>query len=166
VVAAVCRAVAALERILVPVSSKAASERAVELACRLGAEQKAHIILAYIIEVPFTLALDARMSDEEKKGEEALHTARLIVEQHGLPVRTKIVPHRYAAAGILQQAKEEGVDAIVLSSAPARLGSGEGLGRTIDEVLRRATCEVILDRISCRPAAILAARPEARAAVG
>ncbi len=114
-VAIVCRSVAALQRILVPVSGKIVSERAVELACRLGAGQKAQIILAYILEVPFTLSLDTRMPGEEAKAQEVLNVARLIVEQHGLPVSTKIMAHRYASAGILQLAKEELADAIVLA---------------------------------------------------
>jgi len=150
-VAAVRRSVAAVQRILVPVSGKMSSERAVELACRLGAAQKAEIVLTYIIEVPFTLSLNARMPDQESQGEEALRTARFIVEQHGLPVRTKIVPHRYAWAGILHLAKEETADAIVMSAGVGRPGPGEGMGRTAQEVVRRAECEVIVDKTPVQP---------------
>lgn len=146
-VAAVRRSVAAMQRILVPVSGKIASERAVELACRLGEAQKAEIILAYIIEVPFTLSLDTPMPAEEAKGQEALRTARFIVEQHGLPVKTKLTPHRYAWGGILHLAGEEMVDAIVMSVGEGRPGLAEGMGRTTQEVLKRARCEVILDKV-------------------
>ncbi|MGQ9684054.1 MAG: universal stress protein [Anaerolineae bacterium] len=149
-VAAVCHAVGAMERFLVPVTSHVVSERAVELACRLGAPQKARIILAYVIEVPFTLALDARIPHEESRGQEALRTARLIAEQHSLPVETHLVAHRYASAGILQVAKENAADVIVMSIGPGRPGTSEGLGRTIDEVLRRANCEVIVEKTPCR----------------
>ena len=146
-VAVVRRSVAAMQRILVPVSGRIASERAVELACRLGAAQKAEIVLAYIIEVPFTLSLDASMPAEEAKSEEALSTARFIVEQHGLPVRTKIVPHRYAWGGILHLAREEMVDAIVMNIGTGHPGQADGMGRTAQEVLKRAECEVILDKV-------------------
>lgn len=151
-VAVVRRSVAAMQRIMVPVSGRIASERAVELACRLGAAQKAEIILAYIVEVPFTLSLGTLMPAEEAKGEEALRTARFIVEQHGLPVKTKIVPHRYAWGGILHLAREEMVDAIVMNVGTGRPGQADGMGRTAQEVLRRAECEVILDRV---PASIV-----------
>ena len=147
-VAAVRRSVTAMQRILVPVSGKIASERAVELACRLGAARKTEIVLAYIIEVPFTLSLGASMPTEEARGQEALRTARFIVEQHGLPVRTKIVPHRYAWGGILYIAREEITDAIVMSVGAGRPGLTEGMGRTAQEVLKRAECEVILDKVS------------------
>lgn len=147
-VAAVRRSVAAMQRILVPVSGKMASERAVELACRLGAAQKSEIVLAYIIEVPFTLSLGAPVPTEEARGQEALRTARFIVEQHGLPVNTKLIPHRYAWGGILHLAQKEMVDAIVMSVGTERPGSAEGMGRTAQEILRRAECEVILDKVA------------------
>ncbi|MGC9023946.1 MAG: universal stress protein [Chloroflexia bacterium] len=148
-VAAVRRSVAAMQRILVPVSGRLASERAVELACRLGESQKAEILLAYIIEVPFTLSLNTPMPAEEARGQEALRTARFIVEQHGLPVRTRLIPHRYAWDGILRLSREEQADAIVMSVGRGGPG-GEVLGRTTQEVVRRAECEVILDRVARR----------------
>lgn len=147
-VATVRRSVAAMQRILVPVSGKIASERAVELACRLGANQRAEIVLAYIMEVPFTLSLGTPLPAEETRGQEALRTAQFIVEQHGLPVKTKIIPHRYAWGGILHLAKEEMVDALVMNVGEGRLGQAEGMGRTAQEVLKRAECEVILDKVS------------------
>jgi nucleotide-binding universal stress UspA family protein len=146
-VAAVRRSVAAMQRILVPVSGKIASERAVELACRLGAAQKSEIVLAYIIEVPFTLSLGTPVPAEEARGQEALRTAQFIVEQHGLPVRTMITPHRYAWGGILHLVREETADAIVMSIGAGRPGQAEGVGRTAQEVLRRAECEVIVDKM-------------------
>ncbi len=147
-VAMVRRSVAAMQRVLVPVSSKIVSERAVELACRLGEAQKAEIVLAYVIEVPFTLSLGTAVPAEEEKGEQALRTARFIVEQHGLPAKTRMLPHRYAWGGILHIAKEEMVDAIVMGAGAGRPGGpAQGMGRTAQEVIRRAECEVILDKI-------------------
>jgi len=145
-VAVARHAVTALQRILVPVSGEPATECAVELACRLGEKQKAEIILVYVVEVPFTLPLDAPEPFEEARGQEALRAARLIAVRHGLPVQAKILPHRYASAGILQLAEAEGVDAIVMSAGQP--GAEAGLGRTSRDVLKRATCKVIIDRES------------------
>jgi len=141
------QSVSALHSILVPTTEDVISERAVELACRLGELQKAEIVLAYVVEVPFTLALSVQMPDEEARGQDALHMGQVIVEQHGLPVRTRIVPHRYAWGGILHLAQEERVDAIVMSAGKVRPGLTEGIGRTAREVVKRAACEVILDKM-------------------
>jgi nucleotide-binding universal stress UspA family protein len=146
-VAVVYRSVAGMERLLVPVSASIASERAVELACRLGAPQKAEIILAYVIEVPFTLSLGSPVPAEESSGEAALRTARFIVEQHGLPVRMKMLPHRYAWGGILRVAEEEMVDAIVMGAGGGRQRPAEAMSRTAQEVMRRAGCEVIVSKV-------------------
>jgi len=143
------QSVSALRRILVPTTEDVASERAVELACRLGEMQKAEIVLAYILEVPFTLSLDAPMPTEEARGQQALRTALFIVEQHGLPAKTRLIPHRYTWSGILRLATEEMADAIVMSVGAGRPGQAEGVGHTAQEVLKRAECEVILDK---RPA--------------
>jgi len=145
-VAVVRRSVGALQRIVVPVSGRTISERAVELACRLGEAQKAEIILTYVIEVPFTLALGTPVPSEEAKGEQALRTARFIVEQHGLPVRARLIPHRYAWAGILDVSQEEHADAIVMAAGAGQPGPQEVLGRTAVEVVRRAPCEVIVSK--------------------
>lgn len=140
------QSVSALHRILVPTTAQLASERAVELACRLGETQKAEIILAYVVEVPFTLPLHAAMSNEQTRGQAALRTAQFIVEQHGLPARTRLIPDRYTWGGILQLAKSERVDAIVMNVGAERPGLTDGIGRTTQEILKRAECEVILDR--------------------
>ena len=53
--------VAAIRKILVPVLGTLVSERAVELAARVGERQRAEIILAYVVHIPWTLPLNARL---------------------------------------------------------------------------------------------------------
>jgi len=142
------QSVSALHRLLVPTAQDGASERVVELACRLGEAQKAEIVLAYVVEVPFTLSLNTPMPAEEAKGQELLRTAQFIVEQHGLPVKTQIIPHRQTWGGILHLARQEMVDAIIMGVGDGRPGQTEGMNRTAQEVLKRADCEVILDKAS------------------
>lgn len=145
-VARVRRTVSSLRRILVPITDVLATERAVELACRLGESQKAEVILVHVMEVPFTLALDASQPVLEAHAQSALDTAQFIVAQHGLPSRQRVLRRRQAADGILEVAREEDVSAIVMSTC-ARPGSSSGASsRTVQEVLRKAACEVIVDQ--------------------
>lgn len=148
------RSVSAWQRILVPVTESVAAVRAVELACRLGEAQKAEIILLYVVEVPLTLSLNTPMPVEETKGQEVLQLARHIVEQHDLPFQMRMIPHRYIWGGILHMAHEHQVDAIVMSVGTGRPGSMDGMGRTAQEVLKRAECEVVLDRAPRRSDAV------------
>jgi nucleotide-binding universal stress UspA family protein len=145
-VAQVQRSVTAIHRILVPVDEAILSARAVELAARLGEAQKAELILAFVVEVPLTLALDTPLPEMEARGEGILKNASQIATQHGLPVERRMIHHRQAADGILQLARDENVDAIVLGVGLKRRTVPNEIGRTITDILRRAPCEVIIDR--------------------
>ena len=145
-VAAARGSVTALRRILVPVVEAVASERAVELACRLGEAQKAEIIVLHVVEVPLTLPLGAPMEQEERRGQAALDTACAIVSRHGLRCIHMIIPDRHAADGILRVAGDQGADVIVLGLGEKRRIMPDQIGRTSREVLRRAHCEVVIDK--------------------
>ncbi len=139
--------VEAVRRILVPIIEGVYSERAVELACRLGERQNAHIILLHVIEVPYTVPLDAPLPELEKKGRKALETANFIALQHGFKPEVHLIRHRSASEGILSLARQSGVDQIIMGIGLKKASYGEGIGRTVREVLRRANCEVIISKI-------------------
>jgi nucleotide-binding universal stress UspA family protein len=139
-------AVSAIHKILVPTTGTMYSEKAVELACRLGREQKAEIIITYVIEVPFTLPLNADMGKTEIIAKEALKRGVEIVQHHHLPVATRIERARKAADGLIRLVKEIGADLIVIGIRPLRGITEKIMGRTSETVLRNAPCEVIVDR--------------------
>ena len=91
-------------------------ERAVELACRLGEEQKAEVLLTYVLEIPLTLSLNAPMGKTEKTAQEILERATTIVEQHELPVRTQVERARQTGEGIARLARDEDADLIVMAA--------------------------------------------------
>ncbi len=139
-------AVSAIKKIIVPTVGTTYSEKAVELACRLGKEQKAEIIIAYVLEVPFTLPLNAVMTKAEAIANDAVKRAVEIVRHRELPVKAKIERARKVGEGIIRLAKEEDADLIIIGIRPV-IGLPEKiLGRTSETVLRRAPCEVIIDR--------------------
>lgn len=139
-------AVSAIRKIVVPTTGSKYSEKAVELACRLGREQKAEIIITYVIEVPFTLPLNADMGKTELLAKDALQRAVEIVQHHRLPVTTRTERARKAADGLIRLVKEIGADLIVIGIRPLRGITERIMGRTSETVLRHAPCEVIIDR--------------------
>ncbi len=140
------RAVGALRRIVVPVDTDVTSGRAVELACRLGEAQKAEIVLVHAVVVPHSLALDHPRPEATYRGERALMLGRAIVADHGLPCRTKLVTERSAAGAIVRLAREEEANLIVMEVEGSTIEGADQTGDTAREVLRRAPCEVLLDR--------------------
>lgn len=155
--ARVHRSVEAIHKILVPIGEAITSQRAVELACRLGNGKKADLVLVHIIVVPHMLPLDAPIPEREKKAHEALELGCMIAQRYDIHARTRIVRHRNAAEGILRIAEEEKVDAIILGVGIKSRVPGEW-GKTGEEILRRANCEVLFDNVpmAARPVALTA----------
>jgi len=141
------RSVFAIKRILVPTVGQPYSERAVELACRLGQEQKAEVILVHILEVPRTMPLGVPLPEAEAEAFKVLERSESIVTLHGLKPQKLVQRARIAGEEIARIAGEQDVDMIVLG-ARAKIGlRDEILGRTSDLVLRQAPCEVIVDKL-------------------
>lgn len=142
------RSLGTIKRILVPTAGMPYSERGVEMACRLGLEQNAQIILTYVIEVPRTLPLGVPLGEAEEKARQALDRAKEIVNLHDLTPVALLERAREAAEGIIRVAIEKEVDLIVVGIRPSLKGAQHiFLGRTSDTLLRRAPCEVLLDKL-------------------
>jgi nucleotide-binding universal stress UspA family protein len=146
------RSVGQLRRILVPVDPNVTSGRAVELACRLGEAQKAEIVLVHVIAVPQALPLSHPLPDETRQGERALTLGHVIVAEHGLSCRTRLVTERSVSGSIVRLAREERADLIVMALAEPRAQGEDRIDHTAQEILRRAPCEVLIDRGIAREA--------------
>jgi len=141
------RAVDAVKCIIVPTVGQPYSERGVELACRLGRDQKAEIVLTYVLEVPRTLPLNAPLPESTQKAEEALERGSQIVKIRGLLPVTHIERAREASEGIIRAARDRQADLIVLGIRPNVGARDTVFGRTTDALLSRAPCEVIVDKM-------------------
>jgi nucleotide-binding universal stress UspA family protein len=132
--------------IIVPILDLFYTERAVELACRMGKQQNAAIILAYIIEVPRLVALDSPASPEvEDRAQQALRHAQTIVERHGLKATATSVHAREADEGISQMVHKYGGDIVVLGVQAVERHLPSIFTRTADALMRRPPCEVLID---------------------
>lgn len=140
------RSLSAVRKLLVPITDAFPSERAIGLGCRLGREQNAEMVLLNVIIVPFSLALDAPLPLDESRANRTVELGAIIAQRYGYTVRKRIIRHRSVPDGILQVAREEQVDAIVLGVG-LKTRAAIPWGRTSLEIMRRATCEVIVDKV-------------------
>jgi nucleotide-binding universal stress UspA family protein len=138
------RIISSIRRIVVPLEAQTNWERAVELACRLGEDQKAEVVLTSVVEVPFTLSLNAPMMRAEREANDLIERALTIVNNHELPARTKVERARQMGEGIARLARDEDADLIVMAAPRPRRGLPGAAGRTLDTLLHRAPCEVII----------------------
>ncbi len=153
-------------RILVPIFGSKLDDDIVSTAGRLAsAEQEsgdgegdARLDLVYVVEVPLTLPLDARLPPErEAAAKRALERATEVGDEYAdVAVSAELIRARDVGAGIVEAARKSGAEAIVVGAEPpskirggARFG-GIGaakpaeIGAATEYVLTKAPCRVLL----------------------
>ena len=135
---------ATFSRILAPLKLGEIGEEMVATAVALAKERGATLEAMYVIRVPLELPLDAPLAGEEERAAASLEEARLLGAEHGVEVETVTVHARAIGESIVVQARERGVDLIVLGSAPRWRRQSAFFSPTVDYVLRNAPCEVLV----------------------
>jgi basic amino acid/polyamine antiporter, APA family len=149
--------------ILVPVLGTPLDDDIVGTAGRLAAAEDeegdgAVVEALYVFEIPMSLPIDARVSEERvQEAKRVLARAKQVGEEYeGVEVATAMVRGRTAGQAIVAEARRRGVEAIVLAAEePSRVRGGAilgGRGRARDRfvgettryVVEKAHCRVIL----------------------
>jgi len=135
-----------LKRILVPLAGTSVDPEVIRVAIALGKPTKAEIVAIYVIEVRWNLPLDAVLDPESERGEGVLEAAVKVAEQAGAHIETELVQAREAAAAIVDTAREQKSDLIVLDM-PFRKRLGRVyVGETVQRVYVGAHCAVLAYR--------------------
>ena len=135
-----------LKRILVPLAGTSVDPEVIRVAITLGKPAKAEIVAIYVIEVRWNLPLDAILDPESERGEAVLEAAVKVAEQTGAHIETELVQAREAAAAIIDTAREQKSDLIVLGM-PFRKRLGRVyVGETVQRVYVGAHCAVLAYR--------------------
>jgi nucleotide-binding universal stress UspA family protein len=145
-VARATRSVNKLTRILVPLLSKSeATDRIVALAAQMVRSRNGNVELLVVLEVPFTLPLDARVEDDEKDALEILDCAEAVAKQSVTAVNKRIVKARNAGSAIVREAETQAVDLILMANTPARVrGNVQHIHPAVDYVMKNSPCEVLV----------------------
>ncbi|MGN6275496.1 MAG: amino acid permease [Solirubrobacterales bacterium] len=152
--------------ILVPVFGTKFDDDIVATAGRLAAAEQAdsrdggesRLDVVYVIEVPLTLPLDAKLPPErEEQARRALERAREVGEEYeDVVVTTDVIRARKIGAGILEAARRCNAEAIVIGGEPPTKIRGGGvlggigaakpaeIGAATEYVLKKAPCRVLL----------------------
>jgi len=88
------------------------------------------------------------MPEAEAQAEDIIKRGEEIVNLRGLPAKGEVRRGRVAGEEIIRVAKEREVDLIVMGIRSQVTMAQDILGRDSDLVLRRAPCEVIVDKLS------------------
>ena len=150
--------------ILVPVFGTQLDDDIVSTAGRLAdaevgkGDHPPRLEVVYVAELPLTVPLESPLPKEVKeRAEKALERAREVGDEYeNVEVTTKLVPARSVGTGIIDEARDKGVEVIVMGGEPptrirggAVLGGIGGarpdeIGEVTEYVLKRAPCRVLL----------------------
>ncbi len=130
--------------IIVVFSPEINSSHMMALAVRLAHGQKSALHAVYVIEVPYTLPPDAEMAQEERSALDALGAAETLALNSDVTLRTETIKARSTKQAILDIAKRDKADLIILGSYREGKYSGAPLGHMIEEIATDAKCDVLI----------------------
>jgi len=146
-------------RILVPLKLGGIGEEMLATAIKLAEERGAEVRVVHVQRVPLSLPLDSVLGDdEEARALDAIVDAREIAEEHGVEVEARVVRARSISEAIVAEAAAVEADVILMGSAARWRSQSRFFSPTVDEVLRRAPCEVM---VVTYPEGVLADEEEA-----
>jgi APA family basic amino acid/polyamine antiporter len=131
-------------KILVPMKLGIIGEEMLATAIRLASEHGAEVQALHVIRVPLEQELQCELFDEEERAEASLSEAKLLGADHDVTVEGVTVRARAIGAAICERALEVSADLIVLGSAPRWRRQSRFFSPTVDYVLRKAPCEVLI----------------------
>lgn len=137
-----------LQDILVPLLQDDTPETATMLACRLARAdgQKTRVHLAYFLEVPRQLPINAPLPEDEKQATKTLEAAEKWVQREGLTAVMHVVRTRDAGDEIVHLAGTVHANILILATEEGD-ECEDFLTRIARVVLDRAPCEVILNKL-------------------
>ncbi len=130
--------------LIVAFSPEIDSSHMMALAAKLARGERSELLALYVVEVPYTLPPDAEMPFEERAALDALGAAETIANKSNVAIRTEIVKARSTKQAVLDVAKREKANLIILGSFREGKYSGAPLGRTIEEIAADAKCDVLI----------------------
>ncbi|HEV8688469.1 MAG TPA: universal stress protein [Gaiellaceae bacterium] len=131
-------------QILVPVKLGPIGDEVMATAIRLAEEVGAVITALHVIPVPMHQPIDAALFDAEERAESSLAEAKLLASEHGVDVEGVIVRARAIGAAVVAEAVTRDADLIVMGSSAKWRRQSRFFSPTVDYVLRKAPCEVMV----------------------
>jgi basic amino acid/polyamine antiporter, APA family len=131
-------------RILVPMKLGDIGEEMVATAVKLAQERGAAVDALHVIRVPLDQPLDAELWDEEERAEASLAEAKLLGADHGVEVQGHTIRARSIGQAIVEEAARLNSDLIVLGSSPRWRRQSRFFSPTVEFVLKKAPCEVLI----------------------
>jgi len=118
-------------------------ERIVRLAAELARPSRAELVAVHVVEIDWTLPLDADVAGRSEATQRVLDLAEAAAEQMHYKIEPVLLQARDVAAALVDEASERGADLLVVGLPyRTRFGGDFAIGRTVPYVLKNAACAV------------------------
>ena len=130
-------------RAVVAVNGGRTDAQIVALAAEYARHAKTELVAVHVVEIDWTLPLDADIASHSEEAQRVLDAAEAIAEAAGVGIETVLLQARDVAAAIVDEATEREADLLVLGLPYRRRFGGDfAIGRTLPYVLKNAPCAV------------------------
>jgi nucleotide-binding universal stress UspA family protein len=130
-------------RAVLGLSGGTTDDRIVRLACQLAKLTKAEIIGVHVVEIDWTLPLDADVAGRSEDAQRVLDLAETSAEEAGYRLTPVLLQARDVGAALVDEASERGADLLALGLPyRTKFGGDFAIGQTIPYVLKNAPCAV------------------------
>ncbi len=145
----------AFRRAVIALNGGSSDARIVRLVADYARNTKAELVAVHVVEIDWTLPLDADIAGRSEEVQRVLDTAESVAEHYRLVLEPVLLQARDVGAAIVDEATERGADLLVVGLPYRKRFGGEfAIGRTIPYILQNAPCAVwvVRDPISEEPA--------------
>jgi len=133
----------AYQRVVVALNGGPSDARIVRLAAETTRDTKAELIAIHVVELDWTLPLDADVAGRSEAIQQVLDMAETVAEGSKQTLEPVLLQARDVGAAIVDEAAERDADLIILGVPfRTRFGGEFAIGRTIPYVLQNAPCTV------------------------
>jgi len=133
----------AFTRVVVALNGGPSDARIVRLVTDQAARTKAEVIAVHVVEIDWTLPLDADIAGRSEDVQRILDIAEGLAEQARVRMDPVLLQARDVGAAIVDETTERGADLLVVGLPYRKRFGGEfAIGRTIPYILQNAPCAV------------------------
>jgi nucleotide-binding universal stress UspA family protein len=130
-------------RAILALAGGSGDERIVKLASELGRTSHAELIGVHVVEIEWSLPLDADIAARSEEAQQILDHAELTAETLKMRLEPVLLQAREVGAALVDEATERAADVLILALGyRKRFGGDFAIGRTIPYVLKHAPCSV------------------------
>jgi nucleotide-binding universal stress UspA family protein len=137
------RQVSVFRRAVIALAGEVGDARIVQLVSELGRPIKAELVAVHVVEIGWSLPLDADIAGRSEVAQQILDVAEATAEESKMRLEPVLLQARDVGAALVDEATERSADLLVLGLPyRKRFGGDFAIGRTIPYVLKNAPCAV------------------------